>query len=121
SESDSYKYGSVFLMNAGANSVMPALWAWITNNTAPYTRRATATAICSGIFISGGIFGISLLGTLSQPPLYKEAIVTLLTISILMVVLAGTNIVYLAWHNRQKAKIRETIPRQDEKLGLGDC
>lgn len=107
-------------MHAGASSVIPALWAWTINNTAPYTRRATAIALCSCMFNSGGIFGIWLLGTLSRPPVYKEAMVTLLIFSILMVAFAGTNTVYLAMQNGKKAKIRATSSREDEKPHLGD-
>ncbi|KAG6889070.1 hypothetical protein C0992_006499 [Termitomyces sp. T32_za158] len=120
SHSPHIKYGSLFLSITGAYNGAPALSTWNANNTAPYTRRATAIAIGFIMTNSGGILATWLLGTLSPAPLYTKATLTLLIFSILMVVFSAMNIGYLASQNRKKATIRDTTSREDEALGLGD-
>ncbi|KAG6868027.1 hypothetical protein C0993_008227 [Termitomyces sp. T159_Od127] len=121
SQNSHVKYGSLFMSITGAYNGAPALSTWNANNTAPYTRRATAIAIGFIMTNSGGILATWLLGTLSPAPLYTKATLTLLIFSILMAVFSAMNIVYLTSQNRKKAMIRATTAREDEAPGLGDC
>ncbi|KAG6852760.1 hypothetical protein C0991_009282 [Blastosporella zonata] len=114
------KYGSLFFSVSGAYSAAPALSTWGANNTAPYTRRATAIAIGFIMTNSGGILATWLLGTISPAPLYTEATIILLIFSVLIIVITGMNIAYLSSQNKKKAMIRETTSRESEKQGLGD-
>ncbi|KAG6917182.1 hypothetical protein DXG01_003525 [Tephrocybe rancida] len=114
------KWGSLFLTISGAYNAAPALSTWSANNASPYTRRAVSIAIGIGFSNSGGILVTWLLGTLSPAPLYREATITLLIFSVLIVIITGMNIAYLATQNKKKAVIRAATSRDDEKPGLGD-
>ncbi|KAG6863615.1 hypothetical protein C0993_010861, partial [Termitomyces sp. T159_Od127] len=114
------KYGSLFLSITGAYCAAPALSTWSANNATPYTRRATAIAIGFIMTNSGGILATWLLGSLSPPPLYTKATITLLIFSVLMIVFTTFNIVFLTMQNRKKAQIRATTSREQERPGLGD-
>ncbi|KAG6889428.1 hypothetical protein C0995_001196 [Termitomyces sp. Mi166 len=114
------KYGSLFLIVPGSASAAPAFLAWNANNVAPYPRRATATAVASLMTNSAGILATWLLGSLSPPPLYREANITMLTFSVFTLIIAGINIVYLSSQNKRKSAIRATMAHENEPLGLGD-
>jgi hypothetical protein len=114
------RYGSLFLSITGVYCSAPALSTWSANNAAPHTRRATAIAVGFIMTNSGGILATWLLGSLSAPPLYRKATITLLIFSVLMVLGAGANTYYLWSQNKKKAEIRATMTRSDEKPGLGD-
>ncbi|KAG5352825.1 hypothetical protein C0989_000276 [Termitomyces sp. Mn162] len=120
SQSPHVKYGSLFMSITGAYNGAPALSTWNANNTAPYTRRATAIAIGFIMTNSGGILATWLLGTLSPAPLYTKATLTLLIFSILMIAFSVMNILYLSSQNKKKAMIRTKMSREDEDPGLGD-
>jgi len=114
------KYGSLFFGVSGAYSAAPAGATWISNNSAPHTRRATAVAIGVMMSNAGGILVTWLFGTLSPAPLYRKACITMLIFSVLLVLIAGMNIWYLAVQNRKKAEVRQSMEREEEKRGLGD-
>ncbi|KAG6819167.1 hypothetical protein H0H93_014728 [Arthromyces matolae] len=118
------KYGSLFLIRGGFSSTFPALQAWITNNTAPFTRRATALSISTVMINLGGIFSTWLFGFISKPPFYKEATIVFLFFTCSTLVIAGMNLVYLSKQNAKKAMIRATHDQshghEDEEPGLGD-
>ncbi|RDB27444.1 hypothetical protein Hypma_004085 [Hypsizygus marmoreus] len=114
------RYGSLFLSISGAYCAAPAGSTWNANNAAPHARRATAIAIGFIMTNSGGILVTWLLGSLSPPPLYHMATITLLIFSVLMVVFCGLNTYYLWYANKKKAAIRATMSRSEEKPGLGD-
>ncbi|KAG6917190.1 hypothetical protein DXG01_003533 [Tephrocybe rancida] len=114
------KWGSLFLTISGAYNAAPALATWSANNASPYTRRAVCIAIGVGFSNMGGILVTWLLGTLSPAPLYREATITLLVFSALIVIITGLNIAYLAAQNKRKAVIRARTSRDEEKPGLGD-
>jgi hypothetical protein len=114
------RYGSLFLSITGVYCSAPALITWNANNAAPYTRRATAIAMGFIMTNSGGILATWLLGSLSAPPLYRKATITLLIFSILIILVAGANTHYLWSQNKKKAQIRATKMRSEENLVLGD-
>lgn len=114
------KYYSLFLSIPGAYCITPALSAWNANNSAPMTRRASATAL--GFFASngGGITVAWLYGTLSPPPLYKKANTVLLWFSVAGVVTSLTNAWYLHAQNEGKKKLRQRLGdkrKEDSRLG----
>ncbi|KAG6847794.1 hypothetical protein H0H93_005959 [Arthromyces matolae] len=118
--SNHVRYGSLFMSITGAYTAAPALSTWNANNTAPYTRRATAIAIGFIMTNSGGILATWLLGTLSPAPLYRKATLVLLIFSVLMTILAALNIVYLKSQNRKKEERRARMEKGSEEPGLGD-
>lgn len=93
---------------------------WITNNSAPHTRRATALAVTFTMGELGGIFATWLLGSLSPAPTYTSASITFIVMSVCMVVLSTTNLAYLWRQNRLKEERRKMMKKEDEPEGLGD-
>ncbi|KAJ7653195.1 major facilitator superfamily domain-containing protein [Mycena polygramma] len=120
SNSHAVKYGSLFLSVPGANCAAPALGAWNANNAAPYTRRATALAVLTIGTNAGGILATWLLGSLSSPPNYTKAALTLTIFSAGGAIAALIIMWYLISQNRDKAKEREMGTRDGEAPGLGN-
>ena len=71
---------------------------------------------------SGGILATWLLGgTLSPPPRYTKATIVLLVLSIVGLLSAAANLVYLRVENKKKAVKRSLASgREIEESGLGD-
>jgi len=121
SNSRHVQYGSLFFSITGAYSGAATLATWNANNATPHTRRATTIAIGFIMTNSGGILATWLLGDLSPAPKYRNATITLLIFSTLMVLFSAVNLVYLWDQNRRKRAIRATtMSREHEKPGLGD-
>ncbi|EIW77869.1 MFS general substrate transporter [Coniophora puteana RWD-64-598 SS2] len=120
SDSHRVQYGSLFLTIPGVYGAAPALVTWITNNSAPHTRRATAVAIGFINSNAGGVLATWLFGTLSPAPEYKKATVICLAFSVGVVVLSAANWAYLANENRKKTAEREAGRTREEEHGLGD-
>ncbi|KAG9217884.1 hypothetical protein CCMSSC00406_0005254 [Pleurotus cornucopiae] len=120
SERHSVQYSSLFFSISGVYAMAPVLSTWSSNNAAPHTRRATAIAIGFICTNSGGILATWLLGSLSAAPRYHSATIVLLVFSVAMGLFAAANLAYLARENRLKAEVRRTLPRVEEKKGLGD-
>jgi len=93
---------------------------WLTNNSAPHTRRAAAVAVAAGMIEVGGILGTWLLGSLSPGPNYTSAMLTFIAMSVGIVVFSTANLVYLSWQNRLKAEKRQNMRKEEEPDGLGD-
>jgi len=117
----------LFFSIPGTYIVAPTISTWVANNATPHTRRATAIAVGFILTNSGGILATWLLGTLSAPPRYMKATVTLLVFSILMGVFSALNWWYLWDQNRKKSVVRlEKMKmgmekgREEEYLRLGD-
>ena len=120
STSSHIRYISLFFSVTGAFCTVPAQNAWLTNNSAPHARRATAVAVAFIIAELGGILSTWLLGSLSPPPNYTSATITFIVMSVCMVLLTTGNIVYLSRQNRLKAERRQRTKKEDEPAGLGD-
>ena len=115
------QYGSLFFSVPGTYIVATTMSTWIANNATPHTRRATAIAIGFILMNSGGILATWLLGSLSTPPRYTKATVTLLVFSALMVVFAASNWWYLWDQNRKKSVVRSRETKiEEEDMKLGD-
>ncbi|KAG6856694.1 hypothetical protein H0H87_001735 [Tephrocybe sp. NHM501043] len=115
------KYASLFLSISGAYNISPTVSTWAANNFAPYTRRATSIALGIGLSNCGGIVATWLFGTISPPPEFRTATITLLVSSVVIVLVTGMNNGYLYWHNKRKEERRKAIGRrEDEERGLGD-
>jgi len=120
SKSYHVRYGSLFLTISGNYAGAPPVITWITNNSAPHIRRATAVAIAFIMTNSGGILATWLLGFLSPAPNYTKATVTFIIMSVAMLVLSCINLAYLSHQNRLKAQRRQQVALEDEPEGLGD-
>ncbi|RPD70848.1 MFS general substrate transporter [Lentinus tigrinus ALCF2SS1-7] len=107
SDQTSLRYMSLFLAVPGSLCAWPALATWLVNNTAPIVRRTTAIAFSGTITQFGGILSVWLYGTISAPPDYTSATVTLLAFQIGVVICAMLCFVYLGSENRRKKLARE--------------
>ncbi|KAG6916240.1 hypothetical protein DXG01_007737 [Tephrocybe rancida] len=114
------QYGSLFFSISGISFLGPSTGAWISNNVAPQTRRATA--IASGFIATniGGMIALWLFSAWSEPPRYTSGTIVLLVFSFMMVVTAFFNILYLQDQNRKKGLVRGKGVREEEEPGLGD-
>ncbi|KAJ3575382.1 hypothetical protein NP233_g1135 [Leucocoprinus birnbaumii] len=113
-------YGSLFLTIGGSSAVGPAHTTWQSNNTSPHIRKATGIAFLIMMANCSGILAIWLFGFLSEPPRYTTAMITMLTFSCLIELVAGINIAYLWSQNKKKRLIRAVMKKEDEASGLGD-
>ena len=120
SRSNYVRYASLFFSVSGVFCAAPSLTTWISNNSAPYTRRATAIALITLVTQVGGILATWLLGYLSPAPDYTVATVTFIVMSIIIVLFSVVNLVYLRRENQLKAKRRAGMNKEDESDGLGD-
>ena len=120
STSSRVRYASLFFSVTGAFCAVPALNAWLANNSAPHTRRATAVAVNFTMAELGGILSTWLLGSLSSAPNYTTATITFLAMSICTVVIIIANMAYLRRENRLKAVRRQKMGKEEEPEGLGD-
>ncbi|KAI0720823.1 MFS general substrate transporter [Cerioporus squamosus] len=100
------RYGSLFLAVPGVFCIGPPLGAWIANNTAPLVRRATALALASTIRNIGSILSMWLFGSISAPPRYTSATITLLAFQVGTVVCVLGALVHIARENKRKAGMR---------------
>ncbi|KAI6023048.1 major facilitator superfamily domain-containing protein, partial [Pisolithus microcarpus] len=92
------QYASLFFSVTGAYAGAPVALTWITNNSAPYFRRASGIAFVFVASSLGGILGTWLLGYLSPAPKYTAATITFIVMSIGQVV----HLLYLSQMNRAK-------------------
>jgi hypothetical protein len=120
SASNSVKYASLFFSIPGSGSAQTCITAWISNNAAPYSRRATAVALVTVAASLGGTLSTWLYGTLSPAPEYKSATLASLIGAGGSVLLMGANIVYLSRENKRKERKRMTMTKEQERHGLGD-
>ena len=93
---------------------------WLSNNSAPHIRRATAVAVTLILNQVGGILATWLLGWLSPAPSYTSATITFIAMSVGIVVFSTANLVYLSRENRLKAGRRERMRKEEEPEDLGD-
>lgn len=114
------RYGSLFLLLPGTYCGAPPLAAWVANNAAPHTRRATALAVLTVHTNAGAILSTWLLGALSPAPRYTRATITLLVFQVGILVCALANIVYLEARNRGKRVARERLGGRREEGVVGD-
>ena len=115
------RYGALFLLLPGTYCAAPPLGAWIANNAAPHVSRATALALLTVMTNAGGILATWLLGSLSAPPGYTRATITLLVFQVGIFVCAGANVLYLSARNAKKRVVRAQLgDRRAEGPGLGD-
>ncbi|KAI0665059.1 MFS general substrate transporter [Cubamyces menziesii] len=100
------RYGSLFLLVPGSYCIAPPLGAWMSNNTAPTLRRATALALLSTMSNVGSIVSAWVLGALSAPPRYTGAISVLLAFQLGIFACAMGNVLWLRAENRRRERVR---------------
>lgn len=113
-------YAFLFFSIPGILCAVPTLPTWLSNNSAPHTRRATAIATVTLVTQGAAILSTWLLGYVSPPPDYTLTTITFIAMSISMVVLSMVNMVYLWRENRLKAEMKDIMKKEDEPDDLGD-
>ncbi|KAH9451517.1 hypothetical protein Pst134EA_025467 [Puccinia striiformis f. sp. tritici] len=109
SNSDSFRYFSLFLSVAGIYSASPTMYAWLANNSAPHYRKASAIALGPIAANSGGILSTWLFPS-SQQPRYPTATIVNLCFSAGIAILCSLNLLWLRSCNKKKAaQIEETV------------
>ncbi|MBW0464046.1 hypothetical protein O181_003761 [Austropuccinia psidii MF-1] len=104
----SLKYASLFLSISGSYSTIPALYAWQSNNSEGYYRRATAIALGFVSANSGGVLATWLFPQ-SEKPQYRTGTRVDLICSIGIVITSIINLLWLRSSNSYKQTHREQI------------
>lgn len=114
------QYASLFFSISGINCIGPSLSTWLSNNSAPQTRRATGIAIGFTMSNVGTLLAVWLFSAWSTPPHYTEGAIVLLVSACMQAILSISNYLYLRAQNQKKARVREQGTKEDEVPGLGD-
>jgi len=109
------RYVSLHMLITGVYATAPCLIAWLSNNSAAHTRRATAVAMGFMATNLGGIVSTWLYPK-SAAPKYKFAAKFNLALNCIMLVGISANILLLRWRNRVKVEKREEILAGLEEL-----
>lgn len=121
------RYSGLFLLLGGIYAGAPVVFAWVSNNCASHTRRATSVATAS-IFVNIGAIISTWIFPRSDAPYYLFAAKFLLSLNVIGIVAAASGMMVCAGLNRKKEDpaYREkllrnvenlTYPSQLEKLG----
>ncbi|RPD76419.1 MFS general substrate transporter [Lentinus tigrinus ALCF2SS1-7] len=118
SNENGVRYGSLFLIVPGVFCIGPPVSAWISNNTAPLVRRATALGLASTIRNLGTILSMWLYGSISPPPRYTSATITLLAFQIGTVICVAGALVHIVMENKRKERMRLEwrVPLRNESI-----
>ncbi|KAM0751485.1 retrograde regulation protein 2 [Meredithblackwellia eburnea MCA 4105] len=100
-KSNHTKYGALFLMAAGLYPSVPPVLVWLSNNSAPHFKRATAAALQLSIANCGG-FVATFIYPSSQGPAYIEGHTIILGLLCGAWVLVALNVAYCAYQNKRK-------------------
>ncbi|KAK4703906.1 hypothetical protein P7C70_g2317, partial [Phenoliferia sp. Uapishka_3] len=101
SDSNSVKYGALFLMASGLYTSVPPVLVWLSNNSAPHYKRATAAGLQLSIANCGG-FVATFIYPSKQGPHYIEGHTIILGLLCGAWVLVACNVAYCAWQNKKK-------------------
>ncbi|KAF5353280.1 hypothetical protein D9756_008136 [Leucocoprinus leucothites] len=94
-------YGSLFLTASGVYSIPPVNSAWVSNNSEPHYRRATAIALAAVFTNCGGILSTWLFPA-SAAPRYRDTSIINLVFILLLGLTAIANGLMLHWFNKRK-------------------
>ncbi|RPD53169.1 MFS general substrate transporter [Lentinus tigrinus ALCF2SS1-7] len=109
------RYGSLFLAVPGTYCIGPPLGTWMANNSAPLIRRGASLALLTTMTNLGSILSTWLLGSLSPPPRYTSATITLLVFQIGILLCSVVNMGWLATENKRKERTKSsTVERESE-------
>lgn len=97
------RYAACFLAIAGGSTVGPVLLTWGTNNAAPDTIRAVATALIPGIGALGSIIAVWTYLPSDAPDYHKGNTLNLATNSA-TVVLVVIGALYIRWENAKRER-----------------
>lgn len=97
------RYGGIFLLTAGAFSLPPALFAWVSNNSFGAHKRSTAMAILIVFTNCAGLTSCWLFDQKTEKPRFTRGVSTLLAHSVLAIVLVLVLELYLMWERRMRA------------------
>ncbi|KAJ3568326.1 hypothetical protein NP233_g5782 [Leucocoprinus birnbaumii] len=102
-------YGSLFLTASGVYSIPPVNSAWVSNNSEPHYRRATAIALAAVFTNCGGILSTWLFPS-SEAPRYRSSVILNLVFIALLGLTAIVNGLMLHWFNVRK---QDPVRRQE--------
>ncbi|WFD18164.1 hypothetical protein MCAP1_000372 [Malassezia caprae] len=99
------RYGGLIILTCGAYSLMPALFAWIANNSAGHYKRATGLALMIVLTNCGGLTS-SWLFPSAEKPKYTRGLATNLALSCLgtVIIVAIELLIYHERHMRARGK-----------------
>ncbi|KAI0646817.1 MFS general substrate transporter [Trametes meyenii] len=112
------RYGSLFLLVPGSFCIAPPLGAWMSNNTAPTLRRATALALLSAMSNVGSLVSAWLFGAFSRPPRYAGVSAVLLAFQVGILACAAGNVVWLRTENGRREKLRGEVGASEGQDGV---
>ncbi|KAH9821546.1 hypothetical protein DFH28DRAFT_523695 [Melampsora americana] len=113
------QYGMLYIEIPGAFALVPALGAWLANNSEPYARCASSIAM-GFMFSNGGTILTIWLVHLFKSPAYHTMTPIYIGISIGIMLLATFAWAWLAYQNRRKTRNRDLIlaPYQARKFSV---
>ncbi len=109
SESSHVRYGAFLLAVPCVLAIQPALPAWVANNTPQMTCRVISVSCVSLWGACGSILSLWLFGTISPPPKYASATVTIMVFHVGILGCAVGTMVYVTKENRKKVRARAQV------------
>jgi dipeptide/tripeptide permease len=109
------RYTGICFLVTGAFSNAPSLLTWLPNNTAGYTRRATAVATMAMMINIGGVISTWMYPT-SSAPYFEQGAIFNITLTVVMEILIVLAIYWLKYQNRRKGEKAAEILRGLEHL-----
>lgn len=115
------RYPSLFFLITGAYANGPCLLAWVPNNTAAHTRRATAIATSFMLTNTGGLVSTWIFPT-SDAPYYPFASKFILSLVVISLVAVSAEMAILAQLNKRKEdpEYRERLLRPVQDLPFAE-
>ncbi|PPQ66134.1 hypothetical protein CVT24_000221 [Panaeolus cyanescens] len=101
-------YASLFFMVTGCLGLTPLLPSWLSNNSEPHYRRATATALTQMVGVFGGLLSIWQFPA-REGSSYDNIIIADISLSSTLVLLSVVNVAYLAHKNKLKTQRKEEL------------
>lgn len=109
------RYTGICFLVTGAFSNAPSLLTWLPNNTAGYTRRATAVAVMAMMINLGGVISTWMYPT-SSAPYFEQGAIFNITLTVVMEVLIVMLIFWLKYQNKRKVENAAELLRGLEHL-----
>ncbi|KAJ9092764.1 hypothetical protein QFC19_008619 [Naganishia cerealis] len=111
---NSVKYGALFLMASGLYPSVPPVLVWLSNNSGPHYKRATAVGLQLAIANCGG-FPATFIYPAKQSPAYIEGHTIVMGLLCASWCLVALNCAYCHYQNKQKE-----AGKMEKYRGMGD-
>ncbi|KAK9899166.1 MFS general substrate transporter [Cystobasidium minutum MCA 4210] len=100
-DTNSARYGALFLMATGMYSTVPAILVWLTGNSAGHYKRATVSALQLAIANCGGFVAAWIYPT-TERPAYRKSHHIILGLLCYAWLAFALNLVFVRWVNKRK-------------------